>query len=86
MQYEILLYYKYVWIEDPEKEKKRQIEICKKLGLKGRIIVAREGINGTVEGLKENTQKYINEMSKDKKFADVNWKRSEGDACRMPRG
>ena len=48
--YQILLYYKYVRIKDPEKIRNEQKELCQKLGLTGRIIIAGEGINGTVEG------------------------------------
>jgi UPF0176 protein len=62
--YQILLYYKYVVIQDPEALKKQQEELCSKLGLTGRIIISKEGINGTVEGLLENTNTYIEEMVK----------------------
>lgn len=85
MEYQILLYYKYVFIENPEAEMKRQKRLCEELGLKGRIIVAKEGINGTVEGLKENTEKYIEEMKKDERFSDMHWKRSVGDGNSFPK-
>lgn len=85
MEYEILLYYKYVLIEDPELEMKRQRELCESLGLLGRIIVAREGINGTVEGYVENTGKYIEEMKKDSRFANMHWKKSKGDGKSFPK-
>lgn len=74
----ILLYYKYVPIENPERLMKEQRRLCESLGLKGRIIVAKEGINGTVEGTTEATEKYISEMVKDARFADIHWKKSEG--------
>ncbi len=61
------------------------MELCKALGLKGRIIVASEGINGTVEGTVENTEKYIEEMVKDSRFANMNWKKSVGDGNSFPR-
>ncbi len=74
----ILLYYKYVKIDYPKRVLKEQRKLCEELGLTGRIIIAPEGINGTVEGLTESTQKYISEMSKDKRFSDIHWKKSEG--------
>ncbi|MEK7140738.1 MAG: rhodanese-related sulfurtransferase, partial [Patescibacteria group bacterium] len=83
--HQILLYYKYVHIENPEAETARQRELCERLNLKGRIIVASEGINGTVEGLKENTDKYIEEMVKDKRFADIHWKKSVGIGNAFPK-
>jgi len=40
---EVLLYYKYVDVPDPEAETLRQATLCNGLGLKGRIRVASEG-------------------------------------------
>jgi UPF0176 protein len=82
---EILLYYKYVLIDNPASEMARQRELCERLGLKGRIIIAREGINGTVEGLKENTEKYIEEMTGDPRFANMHWKKSAGTGKAFPK-
>ena len=53
MEHTILLFYKYVHIENPEQLRDVQRALCEKLGLKGRIIVAHEGINATVEGTTE---------------------------------
>lgn len=50
MKYEIILFYKYVHIADPEAVKKWQQDICGRLGLKGRCIVASEGINAICTG------------------------------------
>ena len=83
--HEILLYYKYVLIVDPEAEMVRQRELCARLGLKGRIIVAKEGINGTVEGFKGDTERYITEIKKDPRFTDMHWKRSEGTGKAFPK-
>lgn len=84
-EYQILLYYKYVRIDDPEALKVSQRELCERLGLKGRIIVATEGINGTVEGLKENTEQYIAELVADPRFADIHWKKSVGTGDAFPK-
>lgn len=85
MKHEILLYYKYTTIHNPEKMRDEQRALCEKLGLTGRIIVAKEGINGTVEGLTENTQKYIDAMSKKRNFKTMHWKRSEGTGTAFPK-
>ncbi len=76
--YQILLYYKYVHITDPKSLMDEQRKLCEELGLKGRIIIAEEGLNGTVEGTREATEKYIREVSRDERFGDINWKKSEG--------
>ena len=77
-QWQILLYYKYVPILLPQKFAYENLKLCKKLGLKGRIIVAKEGINGTVGGPKKATDRYMKIMREDKRFADMQFKISNG--------
>ena len=74
----VLLFYKYIKIGDPTNLVKDQRDLCEKLGLKGRILIAKEGINGTLEGTVKNIEAYITEMIKDKRFSDINWKKSIG--------
>lgn len=74
MDYQVLLYYKYVPIADPEGFAKEHLAFCKALNLKGRILVSEEGINGTLSGLKADTQTYINYMHADERFADMLFK------------
>lgn len=78
MKYVVLLYYKYTKLKNPREEMVRQRAWCEALNLKGRIIVAEEGINGTLEGTKANTEKYIKLMDTERKFKNINWKKSEG--------
>ncbi len=78
MKSTILLYYKYVKIKDPKKVMDTQRAICEVLSLKGRILIAEEGINGTIEGTPKNIEQYINQTEKDKRFLNINWKKSEG--------
>lgn len=81
----VLLYYKYIDIENPEEVRDGQRRLCEFLNLKGRIIVAREGINGTLEGLLKNTEKYIKAMRKIKPFKDINFKKSKGTGKAFPK-
>lgn len=81
----ILLYYKYVKLDDPKIEMEKQRAICEVLGLTGRIIVSEEGINGTCEGTTENTEKYIAWMDKQKKFRNIHWKKSVGTGNAFPK-
>lgn len=85
MNYQVLLYYKYTNIDNLAALRDEQIKLCKELNLKGRIIVAHEGINGTVEGLTEDTEKYIDELTSDPKFKDINFKKSIGDGNAFPK-
>src|SRR3989344_5379408 len=83
--FEVLLYYKYVDIKDPIAVREEQRKLCEQLNLKGRIIVAKEGINGTIEGLRKNTQKYIDLMNKSEYFQEINFKRSLGTGMAFPK-
>ena len=85
MNYQILLWYKYVKIDNPVHEMREQRRLCEKLDLKGRIIIADEGINGTVEGTVEKTEEYMKEMSKDPKYKDIHWKKSKGTGNAFPK-
>lgn len=77
MEYRVLLYYKYVPIEDPEQFAIDHLEFCKELGLLGRILVSEEGINGTVSGTVEQTEKYMQALREDPCFADTVFKVDE---------
>ena len=77
MKYRVLLYYHYVKIEDPETFAAEHLKFCKDLGLKGRILVAHEGINGTVSGDFEQTERYIEYMNTHPKFKDMPFKIDE---------
>ncbi|KAB7704043.1 rhodanese-related sulfurtransferase [Bacillus aerolatus] len=77
--YRILLYYMYVPIENPEVFAVRHLKFCKELGLKGRILVGEEGINGTVSGTIEQTDRYMQTMKEDPRFAEMVFKVDEAD-------
>ncbi len=79
------MYYKFVPIEDPEEIQKWQKSLCETLNLKGRIIIASEGLNGTIEGSLSDTQKYIKKMHKNKYFKDVVFKKSPGNGNAFPK-
>lgn len=78
MEFVVLLYYKYVEIDNPKELVEKQRALCEKLSLKGRILIANEGINGTVEGRREDIELYIKETEKDKRLKNINWKKSKG--------
>ncbi|MDB4940143.1 MAG: hypothetical protein JWO40_568 [Candidatus Doudnabacteria bacterium] len=81
----IILYYKYVRIDNPQKLAGQQELICKKLGLKGRILIAEEGINGTVEGADVAIQEYIADLKSHPEFTDMNVKISDGVGKTFPK-
>lgn len=74
--YKVILYYKYVKIEDPIELVNWHKVFGEKNGLKGRILIGDEGINGTLGGSEESVNLYIQEMQKDDRFADIDFKDS----------
>ena len=79
MNYRVLLFYKYTTIEDPESFAKEHLAFGKEIGIKGRILVAKEGINGTLSGTIEATDAYMEKMeadpvSKESTTKSMRWK------------
>jgi UPF0176 protein len=75
--YNVLLYYCYTLIDDPESFRDEHHELCLKLGILGRIIIAKEGINGTVSGTVDACNKYMNALKNDCRFQDIDFKIDE---------
>jgi UPF0176 protein len=85
MEHTVLLYYKYAPLTDPEAERLAQRELCERLGLKGRILLGAEGINGTVAGSAEATTAYMETMRQHPVFHDVEYKIDTTAANPFPR-
>ena len=85
MTHQVLLFYKYITIDNPEALKGWVLERAKALGLTGRVIVAEEGINGTLEGSLENTNIFKDEFLADSRFSDVQVKTSSGTGTAFPK-
>lgn len=79
MDYRVLLYYKYTTLDDPETFATEHLEFCKDLELKGRILVSTEGINGTVSGTVEATDKYMEQLKSDERFKGITFKVDEAE-------
>ena len=72
--FQVLLYYLYVPIPDPDGYMKEHRILCEDLELRGRIIIGEEGINGTVSGTFENTQAYVDAMRADPLTVGIEFK------------
>jgi UPF0176 protein len=70
----IVLFYKFTEIADPEGFAEAQREFCRKEGLRGKLLVAREGINGSFAGTPERMERYKNFLTSINGFSDVNFK------------
>ncbi len=85
MAYQVLLFYKYVTIEDPETVKDWVKTRASELSLTGRVLVAEEGINGTLAGTYENTDMFARELLADPRFADIQVKTSGSEFDPFPK-
>jgi len=81
----ILLYYKFTPIKDPEAVKLWQKTLTDSLNLRGRILISRQGLNGTVGGDMDDLKRYIKETKKFPGFRDIVFKWSDGGRENFPR-
>ena len=77
--YLILLYYCYSPIANAELFRQEHHLFCIENGILGRIIIAKEGINGTVSGTKEACAKYMALLKNDERFKHIEFKIEESD-------
>lgn len=78
MDVRILLFYKFVRIENAEEFVVEHLEFCKNLGIMGKVLVAKEGINGSISGTEEQTEEYKKELMRDGRFSDIIFKEEKG--------
>lgn len=81
----IILYYKFAPIADPEAVRLWQSTLCDSLGLKGRIIVSKHGINGTLGGDLEALKRYAHKTRLFAPFKGMEIKWSDGGVADFPK-
>lgn len=78
--YQVILFYRYVLIVDVNALILELKSICTTGGILGRILVAAEGINGTLAGSVISIAHFIHTMTVDERFRNIDWKITEIDA------
>ena len=81
----IILYYGFTPISDPEAVKLWQQNLCESLGLKGRILISKHGINGTLGGDMSALKKYVKTTKQYTGFRKIDFKWSMGQGNDFPR-
>ena len=81
----ILLYYAFAPVSDPEAVRLWQRELCESLGLRGRIVISKHGINGTVGGELDACKRYLRRTRDYGAFAKLDVKWSDGTGFTSPR-
>ena len=81
----ILLFYRFTPLADPEAVRLWQRDLCESLGLGGRILLSKDGINGTVGGDLKAVKKYVRKTREFAPFKDIEFTWSEGAGDDFPR-
>ncbi len=81
----ILLFYRFTPLADPEAIRLWQRDLCESLGLRGRILLSKDGINGTVGGELSAVKRYVRKTREYAPFRDIPFVWSEGTGEDFPR-
>ena len=68
--------YKFVLLEDFQDLQMPLLEICQSNKVKGTLLLAREGINGTIAGTRQGIDAVISYLHTDPRFCDLEYKES----------
>lgn len=74
----VLLYYVFTPLADPDAVRLWQRDLCESLGLRGRILLSGDGMNGTLGGELGALKKYLRKTKDYPAFKDLDVKWSEG--------
>lgn len=80
----IILFYGFAPVNDPVAMKLWQRTLCESLNLKGRIIVSKHGINGTLGGSMEDLKKYAHATREFPGFSKIDFKWSHAKNHEFP--
>jgi UPF0176 protein len=75
--YKVILFYKYVHLDNPVEIVNTHLEWCLNSNIRGRVFFAKEGVNGTVSGTIKNIEKYKAYLTSFPEFEDVWFKEDE---------
>ncbi len=81
----IILYYCFVPVPDPDAVRLWQRSLCEALGLKGRILISKHGINGTLGGDRAALKLYIRQTKEYEGFRRTDFKWSTGGVEHFPK-
>ena len=74
----IILYYGFAPVADPKAVMLWQKTLCQTLNLKGRMLISKHGINGTLGGDMEDLKKYARATKEYPGFGKIDFKWSDG--------
>ena len=71
--------YKFVTLEDYEQLREPLLDACLDAGVKGTLLLAKEGINGTIAGSRAGIDRVLAYLKQDTRFSDIGHKESFDD-------
>ena len=72
----VVALYKFVTLKDFEALRQPLLDTMNEHGVKGTLLLALEGINGTVAGTREGTGALLEWLRRDARLSDLDWKES----------
>lgn len=72
----VVALYKFVTLEDFQSLREPLLDTMNQHGVRGTLLLALEGINGTVAGTREGTSALLEWLRRDPRLADLDWKES----------
>lgn len=75
----VVALYKFVKVEDRESLQQTLKSWCEELKIKGTLLVAHEGLNGTIAGPKAGIEEFMKRLLSDSRFSDIDHKFSEAE-------
>jgi UPF0176 protein len=75
----VVALYKFVKLPDFAEKQEPLLSLCKAQGVKGTILLAEEGINGTIAGSRDSIDSVLGFLRSDPRLADLEYKESDAD-------
>jgi UPF0176 protein len=75
-QFVVAALYKFVSLPDYHELREPLLEVCLAASVKGTLLLAAEGVNGTIAGSREGVDTVLNYLRADKRLADLSHKES----------
>jgi len=84
-QFVVAALYKFVRLDDFEALRNPLLAVCNEYAIKGTLLLAAEGINGTIAGSRDGIDAVLSHLKGDVRFANLEHKESFHDVCPFKR-
>lgn len=81
MTYTVAALYHFTRLADYKALRAPLQDMCELLGIKGTVLLAREGINGTVAGTSRGVDEFVSYLKADPRLAGLDYKLSRAEEC-----